>query len=201
MRLWIIFTNKQVMLCSIYSFLLFSIINAFTSLWGITFLTHVYSINRQDAANVMGMVFIGIAIGGPISGLISKQIDQSRVILIFGALFSTLVMSLVIFSPNLSLSFMFLLFLAAGAGCAVYVQCFAIVKNIVPPFVRATALASCNMIIMLGAPILQLIIGALLENHFFGLTDDVNTLYRLSLGLIPCGLFLAFLLALAIKEK
>lgn len=199
-HLKIIFTNKQVFLGSLYGFFMFAIVNAFTSLWGISFLTTTYSLSQQMAANMTAMVFIGIAIGGPLSGWLSKFI-QHRYILIVAGAFATLSMSIIIFSPRLSELVLFILFLFSGIFCASYVQCFAVIKDSVEPIIRATALATTNMVIMLGAPILQLTIGWLLQNHFFGFSNQSVEIYRLSLGILPAGMFIAFVLAFWIKPN
>lgn len=200
LQLKTIFTDRQVILCSLYGFFMFSIVNAFTSLWGIPFLITTYSFSKQLAANMVAVVFIGIAIGGPLSGWISKLMSQHRVILIVAAILGMIVMSVIIFVPHLPQSILFILFFLIGLFCAGYVQCFAVIKDSVELNIRATALATANMIIMLGAPILQLLIGWLLQNHCFGIMSEMDSAYRLSLGLLPLGMFIAIFLAYKVQE-
>jgi MFS family permease len=195
-----IFTNRQVVIGSIYSFFMFAIVNAFTSLWGIAFLVNTNGLEKQQAANMVAMVFIGIAIGGPLNGWLSKVLEGARNILIACAALSTITMSLITFCSGLPSLVLFVLFFLAGAFCSAYIQCFAVIKDSVPADIRATSLAASNMIIMIGAPILQLIIGSLLQSHFFGLSDNTVAIYRLSLAILPAGMFLAFLLAFYIKD-
>jgi len=195
-----IFTHPQVLLGSIYSFFMFAIVNAFTSLWGISFLMATNSLDKQTAANMVAMVFIGIAIGGPLSGWLSKIWEGARNILIGCAALATIVMSLIVFCPGIPSALLFVLFFLAGMFCSAYIQCFAVIKDSVPAAIRATALATSNMIIMIGAPILQLTIGWLLQNHFFALSDNTAMIYRLSLAILPIGMFIAFILAFYIKE-
>jgi len=199
-RLKIIFTDRQVILGSLFGFFIFSIVNAFTSLWGISFLTHAYPFSQQLAANMVAMIFIGIAIGGALCGWLSKIVNQQRGIVLAGGGCAAFTMSVIIFCPHLPPFLLFILFLLIGLFCSVYVLSFSIVKDSVNPAIRATALATTNMVIMLGAPILQLLIGFLLQSHFFGLTDDTGIIYRLSLGILPIGMFAAFVLAFWIKE-
>jgi len=195
-----IITDSQVLLPSIYGFFIFAIVNAFTSLWGISFLIDTYSFSQQLAANAVSMVFLGIAIGGPLSGWLSKILNQHRIILIFSALCATITMSIIVFMPHLPQIFLFIFLLLMGVFCAVYVQCFAVIKDSVSLEIRATALATSNMIIMLGAPVLQVLIGVSLHSHFFNMTQNPIVVDRLSLGILPAGMFIAFLLAFWIRD-
>lgn len=192
--------NRQVILCSLYGFFMFSIVNAFNSLWGIPFLMNTYSLNKQVAANMTAMVFIGIAAGGPLSGWMVKLCNQNRIVLIAAAVLATIVMSVIIFYPQLPAVVMYILLFFMGMFCAAYVQCFAVIKDSVHVNIRATALATSNMLIMLGAPVFQLLIGWLLEGKFFGWANDIDTAYRLSLGILPVGMFVAVILAWIIRD-
>jgi MFS family permease len=200
-RLKIIATNRQVILGSLYGFFAFAIVNAFTSLWGIAFLVNTNTFSKQVAANMLSMVFIGIAIGGPLSGWLTKILNQRRIIIIANGGLLTIIMSLIIFCPNLSVPMLFMLLLLSGMFCSAYLQCFAVIKDAVAPEMRATALAASNMIIMLGAPILQLLIGWLLQNHFFGLSHETAETYRLSLAILPVGMLLAFIMSFWITDN
>jgi MFS family permease len=199
LRLKVIFVNRQVILGSLYGFFIFAIINAFTSLWGITFLIHTQPITKQAAANLIAMIFIGITIGGPGCGWLSKKLNKQRIILILGGIAATVTMTSIIFFAH-SLPVQFGLFFLIGLFCSAYLQCFAIIKDSVVPQVRATAMATVNMVIMLGAPVYQLVIGWFLESNFFGLTHDTAMVYRLSLAILPLGMLIAFVLSFWLKE-
>lgn len=196
-----IFTHKQVMLCSFYGFFMFAIVNAFTSLWGIPFLISTYAMDELLAAKLIGMIFIGIAMGSPLSGWLAKLLEQNRILLIIAAMVSTLTVGSIILIPHLHLTWLYMLFLLAGLSCAAYVQCFTVIKDSVDSGMCATALASANMIIMLGAPILQLTIAYLLQHHVFGLATDISQAYRYALCILPIGMLIAILLAINIQES
>lgn len=196
----IIFTHPQVLIGSIYSFFMFAIVNAFTSLWGISFLMTTNGFDKQTAANMVAIVFIGIGVGGPLCGWLSRLVEGARTILIGCAAASTVIMSLIIFCPRLPSAFLYVLFFMEGMMCSAYIQSFAVIKDSVPSNIRATSLAASNMIIMIGAPVLQLIIGMLLQSHFFGISDNAAMIYRLSLSILPLGMLAAFGLAFLIKD-
>ncbi len=198
-RLKIIFLNQQIILGSLFGFFIFSIVNVFASLWGITFLINADSLSQQTAADMVAMIFIGIAIGGPLSGWASKIINQKRSVLLGGGC-AAVTMSVIIFCPHIPELILYGLFFLMGLFCSVYILCFGMIKDTVSPMICATALSVTNMIVMSAAPILQLLIGGLLQHRFFGLTHNIEMIYRLSLAILPIGMFIAFISAFWMKE-
>ncbi len=194
-----IISQQQVILSSIISFFIFSAISAFASLWGIIFLTHIYFFNHQAAANRVAMIFIGIAVGGPINGWLAKIINFRTVLLFLGAAV-WIIMSITIFFTFLSPFVLYILFFLIGFCASVYILYFTVIKETVNSDFRATALATANMIIMSSGSLMQLLIGWLLQNHFFNLTSNITTVYRLSLSVLPFGMLVAFILTFWIKE-
>lgn len=193
-----ILLNKQIILCSMCSFFLFSIINAFTSLWGINFITHTTMYSPQTAANMISVVFIGLGIGAPLNGILTKKFKNSIKILTLHSIAISLTTFIIILIPGLSKNTFYILLFLSGIFCSGYLQCISIIKDLVDPKIHATALATANMIIMTGAPILQLLIGSLLNINLFNLSISAN--YHFSLAVIPLGMVIAVLLSLAIHK-
>lgn len=195
-----IISNKQIMLCSMYGFFMFSLINVFTSLWGVDFITNTYNFSRELASSMVSVVFIGVAIGGPLNGLLSKRLGNHTKIMRYGALFAFITSTMVILVPGLSEVIIFIILFLGGVFCSMYVQALSIIKDSVTYNVQATALATSNTLIMASAPILQVLIGSLLNNNVFGIADSNVTNYRLSLAILPIGMLIAFLMSLFINE-
>lgn len=195
-----ILTNTQIILCSLYGFFLFALVNAFTSLWGVSFITNTYHFSHELAASQVSIVFIGIMVGGPLNGLFSKTRLQRTQIMQYGAIGIALCTALVIFLPHLNAFTLFTLLFLAGFFCSMYIHAFSIIKDTVSLSVQATALAASNMIIMSAAPLLQILIGSLLDSKVYGLATSNAMNYRLSLSLLPLGMFIAFILSKFIRE-
>lgn len=196
----VLMLNKQVILGSMYAFFMFSIVNAFTSLWGVSFLTNTYPFSHPLASSMVSVVFIGIAMGGPLNGFLSKKYHKHTKIMVGGVICAFITTALIILVPNLSEGLMFGCLFLAGVFCSVYVQALAVIKDSVDSRIQATALATSNMIIMASAPLLQLLIGALLSNHSFGIASSNALNYRLALAVLPIGLFIAVVISFYIKE-
>ncbi len=190
--------NKQVVLCSIYGFFAFSIFNAFTSLWGVSFLTNTYHYAPELAASMVSIVFIGLGFGAPIWGFLSKIYGNHLKIMLISAIGISIVNFFIIIVPGLNKTMMFSMLFLSGLFCSGYLQAFTIVKDSVDPKLSGTALAFTNMVLMAGAPIFQILIATLLQSNIFHLSTSAN--YRFSLAIIPLGTLLCIVLCYYIKE-
>jgi hypothetical protein len=179
---------------------MFALITAFTSLWGVEFITNTYKFSHQLASNMVSIIFLGIAIGGPLNGLLSKKIGNHTKIMRYGAMGSFVASGIIILIPNLYQFGLFIILFLSGIFCSSYVQALSIIKDSASPNVQATALAFSNMIIMASAPLLQVFIGGLLNNHVFGFANSTELNYRMSLAILPIGMLIAFFISLCIKE-
>jgi len=81
----------------------------------------------------------------------------------------------------------------------VYVQAFAIVGQAVQEKVQATSMSVTNMLIMSGAPVLQIVIGAVLDANSFGFAGDSLQNYQIALSILPVGMAVAFVLCFFIR--
>ena len=140
----VLMVNKQVILGSMYGFFMFAIINVFTSLWGVSFIVNTYGFSQELASSMVSIVFIGVALGGPTNGILSKKLNNHTRIMIVGALCATLMAGLIILVPNLSKLMIYITLLLAGICCSVYVQALTVIKDSVNTTVQATALAASN---------------------------------------------------------
>jgi MFS family permease len=102
---------------------------------------------------------------------------------------------------KMPLGVLYTIFFIIGLMCAVYVQSFAIVSQNVGKNILATSMAVTNMLIMSSAPLLQIVIGAILDSNSFGLAHDTSHNYQIALGILPVGMLLAFLLCFLIKKQ
>ncbi len=191
--------NKQIWLGSLYGFFIFAMVNVFTSLWGVDFLEHTQALNRQSAANVMSMIFIGIAIGGPILGLLTHRWVSHRQAMSCCALLSTILMSYLLWMPVLPLWVLYTGYTVMGMFCAAYIPCFTVIKDNAPSAIQATSLAFANMTIMAGAPVLQTLIGIILQ-HMGGAVHASAFSYRMALLVLPAGMLIAWILCYFIQD-
>jgi MFS family permease len=159
--------SPYVWLAGLYGFAMFSIINVVVNLWGVPFFTEQYpSLSLNIIGSMMSMIFIGTAIGALFNGWLIQYTQKRPVIMISFVLVTTLLFGLILYIPHQPLWCLFLLLFFLGFFSSTYIQVFAIVKDNVTIKLQATALAATNMILMASAPILQPLIGSLLEHNY-----------------------------------
>jgi MFS family permease len=161
-----VFSNKQVWLSGIYGFALFSIVNVVITLWGTPFFIHQYHVSLPTAGTMMSTVFIGIAIGGPFNAWLVQRWGKRQEIMTSFALITALIFAILLYIPQLPFWSLYLLLISLGFFSSSYIHIFAVVKNSVPEELRATALSTTNMLLMSSAPLLQPLIGKLLQLNY-----------------------------------
>ena len=195
--------NKQTWFLGIYACLLWAPMATFASLWGVPFIKKIVNIPQDQAASLVSMMWIGIAIGSPLLGWFSDKIALRKIPLILIALLGTLSMALVIFAADLVdlIVLRGCLFLS-GFACAGQVLSFAVVKENNRYRNHAAAIGFNNMGVVLAGFLFQPLAGKFIENHrsISLLRDNFDhyTAYDYQAGLIlmPLCYLLGCLIAL-----
>lgn len=179
-------TNKQVWFAGLYGFATFSVINVVVGLWGVPFFMQYHKLSLPEASSMISMVFIGTAIGGPFNAwLVERNLISRKLSTTLFAFITTIFFGFILYLPNLTVTAGFVLLFLIGFFSSIYVQVFAIVKDHTELNIRATALATTNMLLMSSAPILQPAIGKLLELNysFIQSLTLIEIIFVISIGL------------------
>lgn len=192
------FALPQAWINGLFCGLVFGVIAAFGAFWSVTFLMKLYNISLSQAADASAMIFVGTAIGAPVVGWLSDYLQARRLLMIIFTFCALIVFSLIAYVPLVPVSWMFILILLLGFFSAVYLLPFAVIRDITPPHMRGSAMGYINMMcILLGAPVLQPLIGACLHAH-----NELNVrAYQDALMIIPISLILAMVLAFFVQER
>src|SRR3990167_2936089 len=210
----VIIRNPQIWINGMIGCLLYLPTTVFGELWGIPYLEHAHGLSVEGASFANSLVFFGFMIGAPLMGLISDKLKRRRYPLLIGATCAAVLMLIVLYSPGLSQVniniLLFLLGLFYSSQCLV----FAVGRELSPNEAAGTAMATTNMMVMLGAMVLQPLIGALLDfsvasrsgGAMYGLAiDKIQPLYTsydygMAMSIIPAGIIIAAILTFFLKE-
>lgn len=185
-------TNRQVWLAGLYGFALTSIINVFASLWAVPYLRDTYQwLNLHGAASLVSMIFLGVAIGGPILAAISNRLNRRKTIMLFGGSVYFVVSLYFFIMPFTELWVLYVLMLLLGISASSYILAFALTKETTIEKYRGVTLSTMNMIFMSSGPILQPAIGFLL---------DMGVSFQKTMLIMPCISFLTLILFCFIRE-
>ena len=213
--LLIIAKNKQTWINGLFGCLVYLPTTVFAELWGIPYLEYAHGLSHESAAFANSLVFFGFMLGAPLMGFISDKIKRRKPPMFVGATGAGILMLGVLYIPGLTASelnlMLFLLGLFYSSQCIV----FAVGRELSPSEAGGTAMAMVNMIVMLGAMLLQPFVGHLLDfslkmHEPAGLleslsSDKLHQLYtpvdyQFALSIIPAGIILAAILTFFLKE-
>lgn len=203
----LILSNKQVWLNGIIGCLFFLPTSVFAELWGDHYLESVYGLHSEMAAKAVSMIFLGWAVGGPLAGWLSDYMRRRKLPLQIGSFISAIFLSALVFQwIPMNLFWIFGMLFAVGFFSGVEVICFAIGKENCTSHVAGTAIATTNLLIMMGGVIFQPLIGKALD--FFwdnqvgldGIPFYSADSYQKAMLILPLALLIAFMLSFFLKE-
>jgi MFS family permease len=179
-KLCFVLTNKQMWVIALYSFAVWAPIVSFAALWGVPYLSKYYSIDREIAASACSMIWLGVGLGSVYIGWLSDKLGKRKPPLLCCALLGLLVSILIVYVPNINLSWMFVLLFLLGISSSGQALSFAVVKDNNHAFVTGTAVGFNNMAVVAGGALFQPLVGILLYHHSKGLIIHNTFVYMLS---------------------
>lgn len=212
----LILGNKQVWINGGFGCLIYLPTTVFAELWGIPYLSHAHGMTPLEAEFSNSLVFMGFTFGAPLWGYISDRIKQRRLPMFIGAFGAGILMTAILYLPGLSGRSLNIAMFILGLFYSVQAVVFAVGRELSPKEAGGTAIATTNMFVMLGAMLLQPLIGRLLDWSVLArhagdvamktLTgDQLRQLYtagdyQFAMAVIPVGIFCAAILTLFLKE-
>ncbi len=213
--LGIIVRSKQIWINGMYGCLVYLPTTVFAELWGIPYLKHAHGLSPHAADFANSLLFVGVTIGAPLMGYISDKLKRRKLPMFFGASGAAIIMIIILYLPGLTQIqieiLMFFLGLLYSAQCIV----FAVGRELSPTEAAGTAMATTNMIVMLGAMFLQPMVGKLLDmslaSHIKDVPIDAVPIdklqqlytaadYQFALSIVPIGIVIAAILTFFLKE-
>jgi len=201
----IVFKSPQTWLISIFSGLLFMPTAVFAELWGSFYLITTNSNFNLTAANDgIGIIFIGWAIGGPLSGAAANRFGRKK-IMMFSAIFTVILISLILYLPNLNVPTLYVLLGIYGLANSGMIATYTAVAEINPKEVAGIALGFANgMSVIVGAFCQQwvgIIIDSLREERVgLGASDYLPSELKIAMSMLVVGAAMALFLCFFIKE-
>ncbi len=213
----LIMRNKQIWINGAYGCLVYLPTTVFAELWGIPYLRHAQGLSLSDASLCNSILFLGFTIGAPTMGYISDKIKRRKLPMLMGASGAAIIMMIILYVPGLTLTNLNVLLFLLGLLYSVQSIVFAVGREVSPNEAAGTAIAMTNMIVMLGAMLLQPLVGRLLDWSLLqreSLTlmsvqnvsvDKLQQLYtaadyKFALSVIPLGIVIAVILTFFLKE-
>lgn len=210
-----ILKNKQIWINGLYGCFVYLPTTVVAELWGIPYLQHAHHISHSSADLGNSLLFLGFTCGAPLMGFFSDRIHNRRRPMRIGALGAFTSMMIILYIPGLSMGMLYALLFITGLFYSAQAIVFAVARELSPDEAGGTAIATTNMVVMLGGMLLQPLVGWLLDysdrithpanldlmqqagDHtaFYATVD-----YQFALALVPIGIFLAYVATLFLRE-
>lgn len=194
--------NPQIWINSIIGCLLYIPVSGFAETWGISYLMTVHHLSKVTAADAISMIFLGWVCGAPFFGWLSDKIRLRRLPLTVGATAATILLSIILYVPDLNVRAVFLLLFIFGLFSSAQIIVFSISRELSPNALTGTAVALTNMIVMFAGASIA-VIGFLLSLSVQNANNDLAIYFRdfqLALAVLPLSLVAAVFLTFYLQE-
>ncbi|MDP3705764.1 MAG: MFS transporter [Legionellaceae bacterium] len=198
--------SRQVWLIGFVGACLYTSLSVFGELWGKSYLENAHHLTKENAATAISMMFLGWAVGAPLSGYLSDHTGRRIVPLLMGAACSLVCISIILYYPGLSFFSLNWLMFLYGLFSSVEIIVFVMAKENSGALLSGTVFAAVNMIVTLGGVIFQPLVGTLLDTFGEGRTAEGIHVYsvhdyQLALSVIPISLVLMIATTFFLKEQ
>ncbi len=195
----------KVWIVGIVGAFLYTSLSVFGELWGQTYLEQAHHLTKLQSAETISMLFIGWAVGAPLSGYLSDKFANRIIPLLMGAVGGLASIYTVIYMQNLSYLTLKLLILVYGLATSTEIIVFAMAKEVSGVKISGTVFAVTNMIVTLVGGLLQPTVGWILDymgNRVFEVDHYVYQVgdYQRALAVLPLSMVIVILLLFVLRE-
>lgn len=184
-----------------YAFSVWTPIAVFGALWGVPYLQEKYHVSVVVASGLCTMIWIGIGVGSPLLGWVSDRFSSRRIALAMSSVVGLVATLVLLYVPNVSLNFMYLVLFLFGFGAGGQTVSFAVVNDNNPPHLVGTASGFNNLSVLIGGAIFQPLVGVILQRiSEFRMVNGVPVYlvssYQKALLVLPSCFLASLILAL-----
>ncbi|OGT64155.1 MAG: hypothetical protein A3J38_10740 [Gammaproteobacteria bacterium RIFCSPHIGHO2_12_FULL_45_9] len=154
--------TPQAWIVALYACCLWAPMAGFASLWGVPFLQTVYQLSHTEAASLISLMWLGLALGSPLLGWISDLSRHRRIPLALCGFVGMVAFSWVALNTVLPMWLLGACLFVAGAACSGQALSFAVVRDNSSPSTLAAAIGFNNMAVVVAGAIFQPLIGGLI---------------------------------------
>lgn len=198
----LVISNPYNWLGGIYTSLLNLPVFLLGALWGIHYLIQVHHLNLVQASYATTFFFLGVIFGSPAFGWFSDFIGHRVLPMVIGAILSLVVILILMYVPNLSLSELIILFFLIGFVTSSQVLSYPVIAELNPITLTSTAVSIASVIIMVSGAIFQPFFGWVMEwnkvnqDTIIYSSQDFNN----AMLIMPIAFILGLVIAFLIKE-
>lgn len=196
-----ILKNKFAWINGLFVGLEFSVITVFAALWAVPFLQTKLNCDLKTASILTSMILLGAGLSCPVFGQLSIHFAQRKPLIHASCLTTALLVLLVLYAPIHNVIQTGCLLFTIGLSCGAYMLAYSIANELAPEEARSTSAGFTNTLAMITAPLLQPLVGYLLDLSASTPGNYVLEDYQLALLIIPIALVTASALTYFLPEE
>lgn len=197
----LMFKNKLIWINGLFVGLEFSVITVFAAMWAVPFVQLKLQCDIKTASILTSMVLLGAGLSCPIFGWLSTTLTKRKPLIHISCLSTALLLLCVLYLPINSILIMGSMLFIIGLCCGAYMLAFTIANELAPPESLSACTGFTNTLGMLSAPLLQPLVGYLMDLHTQSPGQYTLNNYQFSLLIIPIALVGASILSAYLPEK
>ncbi len=199
----LVFKKPETWLIAIFTGLLYMPTAVIAELWGGYYLMNTQEIPATVANDGISIIFLGWAIGGPLSGFVSNRVGR-KPIMIGSAFTSLLLIVSILYLPPMPIPLLYGLLFTYGLCNSGMVAAYTAIAELSPPAVAGIALGFVNgMSVIIGA-FCQQAVGALIDwlhSQRYPVRIDIGPEeLKLAMVIVVIGIALGFIASLFTQE-
>jgi sugar phosphate permease len=158
---------KNYWLISLYAFTIYGTVMGFQGLWFVPYVQNVYSLTKQQAANMLMFWPIGMALGCFAAGWCSDRVLKSRrKTSLYGMIIYALTwIPVVFYTGSIPVGMFYPLLFIMGFFCGAYVPNYAHIADGQPTSFMATSNGMINIWYFIGGAAYQALMGLILDHY------------------------------------
>ena len=190
-----IISDRRYIVIGIFSMAVLGSLSSFCDAWGVSFMTCVHGISREQASLAVSFVYTGTIIGGPLFAYLSGVFNSFKKVMLGGAVSFAILLGLVSF-VKLPITMLYAILFVMGISAMCQFLAFPAALSLGEKRLGATVTSIVNTLTMLGCTILICVFGYVLDwskgvEQLYSATD-----YRCSIMVsIMSVLFAVFILS------
>lgn len=164
--------NKHFLLNGLIGGISFINISVFASYWAIPYLQYAGHFKHDIVVNMVPLIFVGMAIGGPVAGWLSEMVSNRKRIIQIGLIISIIIFTIITIKPDLNIYLLSLCLFGLGLFGGPQILVFSMGIDLIDSKLAGTASSATNFLVMLVGTIMMPLISRVL--YFTGEKIDVT---------------------------